>query len=492
MGTLIVNALYLSNDFKSFTNGEIYVEDGLIKKLGKFKHKSLNITHKFDGSKYIIIPGLINSHSHSYTSFLKGTINNVPLDIYMLHAFAGNTERSEREIYVSTVLEGLQLLKFGVTTNCDHFMMRPVNTIAGWNAAAKAYRDCGMRANIAPQFSDLPFTDTVPFLKGELPFEFKSKPTNMKPNEYFEMLKNAVDKYNKSDDIKFLVGVDGPQRCTHDLMKQTAAFELKYKVGWYTHILESKTQAVSSYKKYGKGLIEYINELGLLTERTSFVHYVWANEIERKLVLDNKVNIVHCPSSNLHLGSGITPVDQLINDGNKVAIGTDGGNSGNLNVLENIRLTARLHNVANPDYETWLTPDTALRMAYENGAKVALRNNIGKIKEGFKADLVFIDINNILWQPTRNLLNQLVFSESGQNIKHVMVNGKFVIKNGISTKIDETALISEAKIMTSKIIKATKKNYLNLKKQLPYFKKMYLREIKKDIGFNRFSRTIKK
>jgi cytosine/adenosine deaminase-related metal-dependent hydrolase len=163
-----------------------------------------------------------------------------------------------------------------------------------------------------------------------------------------------------------------------------------------------------------------------------------------------------------------------------------------LNVLENIRLTARLHNVSNPDFETWLTPDTALRMAYENGAKVALRNNIGKIKEGFKADLVFIDINNILWQPSRNLLNQLIFAESGQNIKHVMVNGRFVIKNGMSTKIDETSLISEAKAMTSKIIKATKNNYLRLQKQLPYFKKMYLREIKKDIGFNRFSRTIKK
>lgn len=492
MGTLIVNATYLASDYKSWLKGQIYIERGIISKLGNFSKINLKIDQTFDATNYLIIPGLINAHSHSYTSFLKGTINNVPLDIYMLHAFAGNTTRSEREIYVSTILEGLQLLKFGVTTNCDHFMMRPVNSLNGWDAAAQAYRDCGIRANIAPQFSDLPFTDTLPFKKGELPKKYRSKPSSMNPDEYFEMLYQAIKKYNQSDDIKFLIGVDGPQRCSDELMAATANFEKKHKVGWYTHILEAKTQAISSYKKYGKGLIEYIADLGLLSNRTSFVHYVWANEKERKLVLDNKVNIVHCPSSNLHLGSGITPVDELVNDGNKVAIGTDGGNSGSLNILENIRLTARLHNVAQPDYEKWLTPDQTLRLAYENGAKVAMRKNIGKIKLDYKADLVFIEINNILWQPQRNLLNQLVFGEGGQNIKHVMVNGEFVIKDGQSTKVNEASIIKEAKIITDKIIKATAPNYLALKKQLPYFKKMYLREIKKDIGLNRFSRANKK
>ena len=492
MGTLIVNATYLNDDYKSWQQGEIFVEQGQIAKLGSFSKKNLKIDQTFDAANYLVIPGLINAHSHSYTSFLKGTINNVPLDIYMLHAFAGNTIRSEREIYVSTLLEGLQLLKFGVTTNCDHFMMRPVNSLEGWDAAAVAYRDCGIRANIAPQFSDLPFTDTVPFKKGELPSKFRSNPSSMKPNEYFEMLKVAIDEYNQSDDIKFLIGVDGPQRCSEELMQATAAFEKKYKVGWYTHILEAKTQAISSYKKYGKGLIEYIANLGLLSERTSFVHYVWANEKEQQLVLDNKVNIVHCPSSNLHLGSGIAPVDELVSAGNRVAIGTDGGNSGSLNVLENIRLTARLHNVAQPDFEKWLTPDQTLKLAYENGARVALRKNIGKIKIGYKADLVFIDINNILWQPQRNLLNQLVYGEGGQNIKHVMVNGDFVIRDGKSTKVDEAKIIKEAKEITDKIIEKTAPNYLVLKQQLPYFKKMYLREINRDIKFNRFSRPIKK
>lgn len=486
MNTVIKNATYLDKDY-NWIKGSIGIKDG---KIISFSANELDADKVIDADGQIIIPGLINAHSHSYTSYLKGTIDNVPLDIYMLHAFAGNTIRNPREIYVSTLLEGLQLLKFGVTSTSDHFMMRPVSTLEGLDAAAEAYAHCGIKANIAPQYSDLPFTDTVPFEEGELPDEFGSLPSSMSHEEYFDLMRITMDKYNGKGKINFVVGVDGPQRCSHELMEKTAKFVKDNKCGWHTHILETKTQAIASYNKYGKGLIEYIDDLGLLSDKTTFVHYIWVTEKEQELVRKNKVNIVHCPSSSLHLGSGISPVDQLVKDGNSVAIGTDGGNSGNLNMLEKIRLTAGLHNLAQPDYFDWISAKQALEMGYKNGSKVMMDNNVGVIDVGYAADLVFIDTNNILWQPVRDLMTQLVYMETGENITKVMVNGQIVVENGKSLLIDEEALIKEAIEISEKLSATTKDAFIRLEKQHPYFREMYLRETKKDIGMNFFTRPI--
>jgi 5-methylthioadenosine/S-adenosylhomocysteine deaminase len=486
MKTLITNATYLSKDY-TWEKGNILIEEGRITKLTSELIEADNII-RADGQ--IVIPGLINAHSHSYTSFLKGTIDNVPLDIYMLHAFAGNTVRNPREIYVSTQLEGLQLLKFGITSTFDHFMMRPKSTMEGLDAAAEAYADCGIKANIAPQYSDLPFTDTVPFQKDELPKEFHSLPSPMSIEEYFDLMKKAMGKYNGKGSINFVVGVDGPQRCSQKLMQMTADFVKEHDCGWHTHILETKTQAIASYDRYGKGLIEYIDDLGLLTEKTTFVHYIWVTDKEKELVRKNKVNVVHCPSSSLHLGSGVAPVDLLIKDGNHVAIGTDGGNSGNLNLLEKIRLTAGLHNLGQPDYYDWISAKKALQMCYENGARVMMKSDIGIIDEGYAADLVFIDTNNILWQPIGDMMTQLVYMETGQNIVRVMVDGQTVVENGKSLLIDEQALIKEAVELSEKLRATTKEAFVRLEQQHPYFREMYLREIKKDIGMNRFIRPV--
>ena len=486
MNKFITNATYLSKDY-TWEKGNILIRDG---KIASLNAEISNEFEVIDAQGQIIIPGLINAHSHSYTSYLKGTIDNVPLDIYMLHAFAGNTVRNPREIYVSTQLEGLQLLKFGVTSTFDHFMMRPKPTLEGMSAAADAYNDCGIKANIAPQYSDLPFTDTVPFEENELPPEFHSLPSSMSHDEYFSLMSSVIKKHNGKGKINFVVGVDGPQRCSHELMQMTADFVKEHDCGWHTHVLETKTQAIASYNRYGKGLIEYIDDLGLLNPKTSFVHYIWVTDIEKELVRKNQVNIVHCPSSSLHLGSGVAPVDQLVKDGNKVAIGTDGGNSGNLNMLEKIRLTADLHNLAQPDYDNWLSAKQSLQMCYENGSRVMMRKDIGIIDVGYAADLVFIDTNNILWQPVRNIMTQLVYMETGQNIVRVMVDGETVIKDGKSVWVDEQSLINEAMIISDKLSASTKEAFARLELQHPYFRNMYLREIKKDIGMNRFIRPV--
>src|SRR5690554_4740116 len=268
MRTLITNSTYLSSDY-SWIKGNILIEDGIIKKLGteNFEHDI-----KINAENQLILPGLINSHSHSYTSFSKASIENTPLDIYMLHAFASSSERNYREIYISTLIEGIELLKNGVTSTLDHFMMRPNISVEGLEVAAKAYKDCGIKANIAPQYSDLSYSKTVPFLSSELPKKYYENPISLEHDQYFSIMDTMIKNYQNNDQVKFLIGVDGPQRCSDELIKKTAKFLKNRNCGWHTHILESKTQAITSYQRYGKGLVEYLNDFEVLNNKTTFVH----------------------------------------------------------------------------------------------------------------------------------------------------------------------------------------------------------------------------
>ena len=145
MSILLKNALYLRSDCRTWTTDDIYIEGDTIRAIGAScaayePDETINCAGK------AVIPGLINAHAHSYTGYLKGTIDNVPLDIYMLYAIAGGSFRSEREIYVCSLVEGLQMLKTGTTSVIDHFSQRPSISAAGLDADAAAFKKLGMTA----------------------------------------------------------------------------------------------------------------------------------------------------------------------------------------------------------------------------------------------------------------------------------------------------------------------------------------------------------
>lgn len=493
IATLITNIKYLLPDCQNWVIGDILVEDGKFSALGTIDKEGRRFDEIIDGANKLVIPGLINAHAHSYTGYLKGSIDNVPLDIYMLFAIAGGSFRTPREIYISTMIEALQMLKNGTTYVTDHFSERPMQTAQGLDAAAKAFSDLGMKATIAPMFADKSFFDTVPMEQGELPDTLRGSSSGraQTPEEYIDLVEYSIKKYNHEDSmIQITLGTDGAQRCSQKLLELTGQLEEKYKAGWHTHVLEAKTQAIVSQKQYGTGLISYMNSLGLLNSRTSLVHYIWASEEEQQLVSDKGCSVIHCPSSALHLGSGIAPIDKIIHL-NSVAIGTDGGNCGNLSMLEKIKMTALLHKPAQPDFTKWISASDALRMCYQGGAKaVHQQNHIGAVQLGFDADFALIDINNVLWQPAAHLTEQLVYGEHGNHVDTVFIKGKKVLENGKSLLVNKQEIIEEAKELYKKITRDTAGAMKLVHKQIPVFQKMYQREIQRDIGYNRFIRPL--
>lgn len=489
MSILLKNATYLKPDLQSWSEGDITVTGSQIAALGT-ADPDIAWEEVIDCKGKVVIPGLINSHAHSYTGYLKGTIDNVPLDIYMLYAIAGGSFRTPREIFVSSALEALSMLKRGTTAVVDHFSQRPMLSIEGLDATVSAFQAVGMRARIATMFADKGFFETLPMAPGELPAQVlpKGGGKGQSVEEYISLVEQAFLKYEKDPLIQIMLGTDGPQRCSDELLLKTGELEQKYSMGWQTHILEAKTQAIVSHRFYGKGLIEHMDELGVLNERTALVHHVWVSDRELELVARHGSTVVHCPSSNLHLGSGVAPVDRYRAMGIPVALGSDGANCGSSGMLEQVKLAALLHNVAQPDYERWFSADQALALDYQGGAGI-FRQNIGCLTPGAQADLVIIDIDNIFWQPANDLTRQLVYYENGSNVDTVLIAGRPVLRNGVSPLLNEADLIAEGKELCEKLRRDCVDSMALVEKQIPYLRKMYLREIGQDIGFNRFIRN---
>lgn len=490
MSILLKNALYLTPDCETWAAADIYIEGEKIAAIGG-ACADYSPDEVIDCTGKAVIPGLINAHAHSYTGYLKGSIDNVPLDIYMLYAIAGGSSRSAREIYISTLVEALQMLKKGTTAVIDHFSQRPSISVDGLDAASAAFKKLGIRARVATMFADKGFFDTLPLLPGELPSELLpkggGKPQSI--DEYIAVVESAYLKYREDPLIDVILGTDGPQRCSDELLLKHAQLESKYKMGWETHILESKTQAVVSNNFYGKGLLEHMEELGVLNGRTALVHHVWVSDKEIDCVQRAGATVVHCPSSNLHLGSGIAPIDIYKRRGINVALGSDGGNCGSLGMLEQIKLAALLHNVSDVDYENWFSASDALKLDYCGGAKL-FDKPIGHICEGACADICIIDIDNITWQPVNDMTRQLVYYENGSNVDTVIIAGQKVLEHGKSVLIDEDVLIAEAKELCEKLRRDCADAMARVEQQKSYMRGMYLREIRRDVGFNRFSRDI--
>ena len=253
-------------------NGEIWFEGGEIRAVcgaGGYEAPPGADVTAIEAAGRIVMPGLINAHSHSYTALLKGTVDAVPLDLYMIRAIAGGGDRTPREIFVSAQVDCITLLKSGVTSVIDHYSERPQTTAEGLEAVAAGYREAGLRARIAPMFADLPYLDTVPIDASRLPGELRDFYGRMSPPDaeaYFATVDRALETLDTgSGRIGLLLGVDGPQRCSDALIEMTADAKKRTGLGLHTHMLEAKTQA--AMRGAGEGFVARLARLGIVDRK---------------------------------------------------------------------------------------------------------------------------------------------------------------------------------------------------------------------------------
>lgn len=404
---------------------------------------------RIDGRDCLAFTGLINGHSHSYSSLLRGTCAGEPLDLFVLEAMSRRAPRTEAMVRIAGLLHSLEMLKRGITAQVDHFRHGALPSVAGVDALFGAYREIGIRATVAPMYEDRPYVESLPFSLDQLPPGIRARFANASipaPEAYFEMLGEITARWRGVDGrLDVLIGVDGPQRCTERLLGLAADFAGRHDMGNHTHVLEAKTQALVA-DRVGGSLVGWLDRFGLVTPKSSFAHFVWASDHDVALVAERGATPVHNPGSNFHLGSGVARVPHLLRAGIDVALGTDGGSGLPLNMLEAAKLASLASRITEVDPRQWITSRTAFRMATEHGAKVlGMAGRLGRVAPGMTADLALVDTRGLDWAPRGDVFNHLIMYESGNAIRTVLVGGEMVIRDGKSTRIDEDALLDEAR-----------------------------------------------
>lgn len=246
-------------------------------------------------------------------------------------------------------------------------------------------------------------------------------------------------------------------------------------------------QVVTGWEFYkGRTVLQYAHDIGLLTPRTSINHAIWLSDKEIDLIAKDGSTVIHLPKSNLKLGSGLMPFQKLQSAGVNIALGTDGISSNdNQNLFEVMKLSCLLHRLSTSDYVCWPRADQILQMATYGGAKSCLLDEqVGCIAEGYRADLLLIDLSELPYLPINDLKNQLVFFENGSSIDTVIVDGQIIISERQLRTLDETAILDRAREV-HKDFKRHFEESMPFSDQLePYFSKIYWHCVRQPMGIN--------
>jgi 5-methylthioadenosine/S-adenosylhomocysteine deaminase len=265
----------------------------------------------------------------------------------------------------------------------------------------------------------------------------------------------------------------------------TGEFAMRHHMGLHTHVLEAKTQHLMAPAEHGGSFVRYMDGFGLINERSSLAHFVWCTPEDIALAAERRVNVVHNPVSNLALGSGIQPASRLMREGVNVALGTDGQNNSAVSILEQAKLASLLSRVCDTDPARWLDLRTVFRMATEGGAKLlGLGGEAGVIEAGARADIALIDVTGAEWQPRGDLYNHLVLHESGANVRHVMVEGEIVVRDGRCVRVDEAAVLEEACAIGAEIVRGIDPS---LDRDTPHVMRLLIEALDKRAQLNRFA-----
>lgn len=389
-----------------------------------------------------VLPGMINSHYHSYTNILKGTSWGEPLELWSNDtvALGGILEGDDHQL--STLLGAAEMIKMGVTTCIDHIPhLKFAETIG------KSYIDSGFKAALAPMVHNIQDRE---ILHGINKYKNSSNPFLSK-EEYLDFYESYISKFhNKVNEVtKVVLGINSPQRVDDKLLEAVSSLVKKYDLNIHSHFFETKWQKISADDGFLSPL-QRLNTYDLLNKKTSLAHSIWVDDIDLNLITENDVSVISNPTSNLFLGSGKFPLEKYMTRNINIALGSDGLNCGtNHNMLEILRLFLLIQRIDSTNYKNWPNPKQSYDFITRNAGKILnFKTPVGSIQKNYSADIVIVDKSNFIEILEDSLLNQLILNTSTLKPKHVLVNGKFLMKDKKLTTIDESLLRKEIKKRT--------------------------------------------
>ncbi len=396
---------------------------------------------RLDAAGCLVVPGFVNAHSHSHDTLLRGLFEGLPLDEWGLTSFpAAWARRSEAEIATRTALHAAECLANGITTVMDMVsVVGPDRAHA--DAILDAYAASGIRAVLAVQFADRALRETVPYpaLLDGLPVLGAADPAAMQG--FVEALLEQGGPL-----VSWGLGPSAPQRCSEAMLAWASRLSAERKLRVFTHVYETRMQAVQARLAYGAdggSLVRHLARLGLLDGRLVVAHGVWMDAAEVRALGAAGAHVALNPLANLKLLNGVAPIGAYADAGAGLALGCDNSSaSDGQSMLQAMKAMALFHGVRSGGVRSGggesggvnsggsksggvEAAALAFRAATVGGAR-ALGLEVGRVAPGFRADLALFDLDGPCWRPLNSAVRQLVYGETGQNLRHVLVEGRLV------------------------------------------------------------------
>ena len=410
MNILISNGIILPMNVREgqemYFKGFVGIEDERIAFVSKDRTKADEFVAahngditQIDADGRIVMPGLINTHTHVAMALLRGVSDDVPLMEWLeQHIWPIEAKMGYQEVLDGARLGILEMLMGGTTTFVD---MYPYE-----EAVAEAAQTAGIRAVVSP-----------------CPMDFRM--------EHFENdWKQVKERFSSSRLVSMWMGPHAIYTLSGKNLQRSITLSKELGIGSHVHLAETQTEQDNCMAQHGMSPTEYLEKEGLFTTKTLAAHCVVMSEHDIEILAKNGVSVAHNPQSNMKLASGIAPVKKMLDAGINVSIGTDGASSNNdLDMWEEMRTASLLQKVSTMD-SCAIPAYTALQMATVNGAKaIGREGELGIIAPGALADILLVDIEKPHLYPHTNLISELVYSAHASDVNTVIVNGSIVVEN---------------------------------------------------------------
>ncbi|MCL2789256.1 MAG: amidohydrolase [Desulfobulbus sp.] len=368
----------------------------------------------------LIMPGLVNVHTHAAMSLFRGLADDLPL-MRWLHdtIFPLEATLTGEVVHLGTLLSICEMIKSGTTAFCDMYLF------AG--DVARAAEEAGIRAWV-----------------GEVLYDFPSPNYGALENG-FTCMQDLFDRYRHHPLITVAASPHAVYTCSPDLLTRLGAMAWDERSLYVIHLSENEEEVRACLERYGRTPVEHLESLGLLGSRVVAGHCVMLTPSEIALLAKRGVKVAHCLESNLKLASGIAPVVQMLEAGICVGLGTDGSGSNNdVDLFGEMSTAAKLHKVDRMD-PTVMSAATTLHAATLGGAKVlGAERLIGSLEPGKKADCIVLDLDQPHLTPLYHPTSHLVYAARGSDVIHSVINGRLVMRDRRLLTLDEPAILARA------------------------------------------------
>jgi 5-methylthioadenosine/S-adenosylhomocysteine deaminase len=387
------------------------------------RHSALTI----DARGGLILPGLINTHTHAAMALFRGLADDMPLMTWLNdHIFPAEAKLTPEMIRIGTRLACAEMIRSGTTCFCDMYLFE--------DGAAEVAAQCGVRAVVGEVLYDFPSPNYGPIEKG------------------FEYIAGMMARWRDDPLITVAVEPHSPYLCAPELLTQAARLASDHNTLLVIHLSETQSEVARIRERYGATPVEHMARLGVLGPNLVACHAVVLTSHDIELLKTHEVKVSHNPESNMKLASGVAPVPDLLTAGICVGLGTDGcASNNNLDLFTEMDTAAKLHKVHRLD-PTVMDAPTVLRMATSEAARVlGLQNRIGSIESGKQADLIVVDTARPHLTPIYDPISHLVYAVRGSDVTHTIINGRVVMQDRQVLTLDLDEVLADARREAEKL-----------------------------------------